>query len=304
MKRSTPYCPASWQNTRFERRLPSRPVENVGARRDVILHADFAAEAMHAVHPAGLDRGNERRMRIERPVRADLAFQAELFAVGRQQQFDRGRIEADAVIERRDAVAFVDAANRHHRHQDLQLADVTRIAREKRLDRKRTIRLDDHIDPRAGNVDARQFIDDLVHLRDHDAVAERGGLDDGRGVFGIRAGVEIAVPVRLHRAHERDVRREVDEHARIQFDVRIDRADFQLAVFQQLRDAQALRAGECEIDLARDALFEEREMLGPADAGEQQVDVVHARGIELREGARQKIRLLLIVAFERDAVAE
>ena len=43
-------------------------------------------------------------MRIEREMGADLALQSELFAVGRQQQLDRGGVEADAVIEPADAV--------------------------------------------------------------------------------------------------------------------------------------------------------------------------------------------------------
>src|ERR1700734_2458469 len=32
MKPSTAYCPASWQSTRFERKLPSRPVKKTSGR--------------------------------------------------------------------------------------------------------------------------------------------------------------------------------------------------------------------------------------------------------------------------------
>ena len=58
------------------------------------------------------------------------------------------------------------------------------------------------------------------------------------------------------RAQQRDVRREIHEHARVQLHVRIDRADFQLAVFEQLRDPQTLRAGKREVDFVRDAALE------------------------------------------------
>ena len=125
---------------------------------------------MHAFDPARFDGRNQRGVRIERPVAADLALQPERFAIGRQQQFDGGGVEADAVIERGHAVRFVDAANHHHRGQHLQIADVARIAREQRLDGKRPVGLHDHVDPRAGNIDARQFIDDFVHLNNHDAM--------------------------------------------------------------------------------------------------------------------------------------
>ena len=74
--------------------------------------------------------------------------------------------------------------------------DQARVAREQRLDEERLVGLDDEVDPRAGDVDARQvarIVDDLVDLRDHDAVAERGGLDERRRVFGARPGVEVAL---------------------------------------------------------------------------------------------------------------
>ena len=38
-------------------------------------------------------------------------------------------------------------------------------------------------------------VDDLVDLRDDDAALEGGRLDDRRRVFGIGAGVEVAVAV-------------------------------------------------------------------------------------------------------------
>ena len=51
----------------------------------------------------------------------DLALQAQLLAVSRQQQLDRGGAEADAVIQPLHAIGRVDALDREHRGQDLRL---------------------------------------------------------------------------------------------------------------------------------------------------------------------------------------
>ncbi|MNP31014.1 hypothetical protein D3C76_1241170 [compost metagenome] len=83
----------------------------------------------------------------------------------------------------------------------------------------------------------------------------------------------------------------------------MDRADFQQAVFEQLADAQALGAGEGEVELARDATLEQVQVLGAADAGHDHVQVVQLAGIGLGQGTGEKIRLLLVVAFEHHAVA-
>ena len=95
--------------------------EHVGTRGHVRLHADFGAEAVHGLDEAGFDRRDQRRMRIERPVRADLALEPEVRGVRRQQQLDGGGVEPDAVIEALHAVLGVDALDRHHRHQHLDL---------------------------------------------------------------------------------------------------------------------------------------------------------------------------------------
>ena len=42
-------------------------------------------------------------MRVKGPVLTDFAFQAELFAVGGQQQFDRGGVKTDTVVSKRRA---------------------------------------------------------------------------------------------------------------------------------------------------------------------------------------------------------
>jgi hypothetical protein len=86
-------------------------------------------------------------MRIERPVPADLALEAEIRRVRRQQELDRRRVEADAVIQALDPVLGVDALDRHHRHQHLDLGDLRRVAREQRLDVVGPRRLHHEVDP-------------------------------------------------------------------------------------------------------------------------------------------------------------
>ena len=160
--------------------------EHVRSRLDVLLHAQFGAERMDRLDEAGLDRRDQRRMRVQRPVPADLALQAERCGVGRQQQFDRGRVEADAVIQPLHAVRGVDALDDEHRHQHLDLGDQRRVAREQRLDVVRLRARDVEVDPVRRDVHARQPVDDLVDLRDDDAALERGRLDDRRRVLGVR----------------------------------------------------------------------------------------------------------------------
>ena len=156
--------------------------EHVRTRGDVVFHAQFGAEAMHAFDPAALDRRDQRRVRVERPVAADLAFQAQRLAVGRQDQLDGGGVEADAMVERLHLVSLVNTANRHHRHQHMHRLDMARVAGEQRLDIERLVGDHDEIHPARRNVHAWQLVDDLVDLEDHDAITEGRGLDQRRGV--------------------------------------------------------------------------------------------------------------------------
>ena len=216
-----------------------RPGEvDVGPGADVVVHAHFGAEAVDLLDPPGLDRRDQRGMRIERPVAGDLALEAELLAIGRQQQFDRGGVEADAVVQPLHAVRRVDALDRQHRRQDLHFGDGGRIAREQRLDIEGPVGLDDEIHPVARDVDPRHLVDDLVDLRDDDAVLEGCRLDDGRRVLGVRTGVEVAVAVGADRGDQRDVRREVDELAREQLEIGVNGAELDLAA-EQLRAMRA-----------------------------------------------------------------
>ncbi len=130
--------------------------EHVRARLDVALHADLAAEAVDAFDPSAFDGGNERRVRVERPVPADLALEAERFRIGREQQLDGGGVEPDAVVERQHPVALVDAANGEHGHEDVLFGYQARITGEERLDGRRPVRLHHEVDPVSRNVDARQ----------------------------------------------------------------------------------------------------------------------------------------------------
>ena len=83
----------------------------------------------------------------------------------------------------------------------------------------------------------------------------------------------------------------------------MDGADFEHAVFQQLRHAQALRAGIGKVDFAGDSLLEQVEMLRQADARHDHVQVMQLFRIRLRQHACQKIGLFLVVAFQHDTVA-
>src|ERR1700682_6125589 len=92
---------------------------------------------------------------------------------------------------------------------------------EKRLEVERSVGGDDVVDPAAGDVYSRETldaVDDRVCLDDHHTVVEGGGFGDRRGVLGIGAGVEVAVPVGLLGAEQHDVGSQVDEHPGVQLD--------------------------------------------------------------------------------------
>ena len=143
----------------------------------------------------------------------------------------------------------------------------------------------------------------MVDLNDNDAVAERRRFDQRRGIFGARAGVDVAGAVGHETGREHDVGDQVHHEAGIEFDVGVDGADFEQAVFEQLADAQALGAGEGEVELAGDATFEQIKMLGAADAGHDHVQIVQLGRVGLGQRARKEIRLLLVVALQHHTVA-
>ncbi len=159
-------------------------------------------------------------------------------------------------LSRLIAVGLVDALQSHHRHQDLRLGDLGRVAGEQRLDVEGLRRLDHEVDAVARHVDARQLVDDLVDLRDDDALLEGGGLDyDGR-VLDVRPHVEVAVAVRLPGHRHGHLGGEVHEVAAEQLDVGVDGAELDLAAVQDARHRLALRPREGVVELLGDALLE------------------------------------------------
>lgn len=123
------------------------------------------------------------------------------------------------------------------------LFNQARIAGKQRLDKERFIRDDYVVNPRTGDIHARQIafvIDQFVNLGNNDAVMKRGGFYQRRSVFGARPGVQVALAVGFITGDQRDVRRQVYIKTGIKLDIGVDSADFQQAIFQQLRNTQAL----------------------------------------------------------------
>jgi hypothetical protein len=88
----------------------------------------------------------------------------------------------------------------------------------------------------------------------------------------------------------------------IELDIGVNGADLELPVLEELRQAYALRTGGREIDRAGDAALEQRQMFRPADARDQEVQIMELRRVGLDERTQQKIRLLLVVTLERHGV--
>jgi len=127
---------------------------------------------------------------------------------------------------------------------------------------------------------------------------EGGGLGDHRRVFRARSGEQVPVAVGLRGAQQDDVGNQVDEHPRVQFHVGVDGADLDGAVGDQPGHPHALLPGVGEVDPPADSLLEDVQMLGQADRGDQQVQVMDCRGIQLRERPREEISLLLVISLE------
>lgn len=158
----------------------------------------------------------------------------------------------------------------------------------------------------AGNIDARQVafvVYQFVDLGYHNAVVEGGGFDQRRGIFGTWPGVQVAFTVRFIASDQRDVWRQIDVQAGVEFNIGMDGADFEQAIFQQLRDAQALRAGEREIQFTGNAFFKQVQMLAAPDAWHNHMQVVDFLRINLGEHAGEEISLLLVVTFQYYPVA-
>ena len=131
---------------------------------------------------------------------------------------------------------------------------------------------------------------------------ERGSFHNHRRIFGVWPGVEIAFSVSLFGANQNHVWNQINQQPRIQFDVSVDRADFQLAIFQKLRNPQALWAGKGEIYFLCYAQLKQREMFRPADARYDQVQVAELIRIGFHQRTRKEICLLLVVALEDNSI--
>ena len=277
--------------------------EYVGTRGHIIAHADFRAGAMNALDKTGFDRRDQSRARIDRHVLANLALEAEIGGVSRQNQLNRSRIEPDTVVEPRDPVFLVDAADHHHRHQDLNFRDDSRIARENRLDVIRLRRLDHITDPVARHVDARHAVDDTVDLRNQDAGLERRGLDNSRRILGVDARIEIAVSVGCVSCDEAHVRREIAEITTVKFKVGMDRTDLDAPFFHKAGNPHALRTRITKVQFFSEAILEDIEMRWQRDVGLHDMQAVDFLRRTARKLTSQEIGMLLIVAFYANTVA-
>jgi hypothetical protein len=99
------------------------------------------------------------------------------------------------------------------------------------------------------------------------------------------------------------VRREVDEVAGEQLNIGVDRAELDRSRIQSPRYCVALRSRVRIVELFCDPFLEQVDVLGQHDAGLHDVQVVQNFRISVGQTSRQKVRLLLVVAFEADAIS-
>jgi hypothetical protein len=85
------------------------------------------------------------------------------------------------------------------------------------------------------------------------------------------------------RRDQRDLGREVDEIAREQLEVGMDRADLDRAGRHELGQPSALRPGEAEVEPPRDAVLEDVEVLRQGEHGLHHVQAVHPLRIDLHQ---------------------
>jgi hypothetical protein len=135
------------------------------------------------------------------------------------------------------------------------------------------------------------------------SAADRGRFDEGGRVLGVGTRIEIAVAVGLVGDDERDLRRQVHQHAGVEFEIGVNCADLESVRRDEFGEPAALRSSVSKIQPGRDAAFEHGEMVGQRQDGLHHVQIVDPRRIDTRQGGSEKIGLLLIVALDRHAVA-
>ncbi len=89
--------------------------------------------------------------------------------------------------------------------------------------------------------------------------------------------------IRLVGDDERHARRQVDQHASIEFEIGMDRPDLHRPVRDQFGELAALRSREGEIQPVRDTALEHGQMFGQRQHRLHHVQIVHPRRIHLRE---------------------
>src|SRR3981081_2269248 len=97
---------------------------------------------------------------------------------------------------------------------------------------------------------------------------ERSCLDNNGGVLSVGSGEEIPLAVGLLCTHKDDVWDEIAQQASVQLDVSMDRANFKDPVLEYLCNTKALGSCKREDHLLCNSEFEQREVLGAANAGD------------------------------------
>ena len=83
----------------------------------------------------------------------------------------------------------------------------------------------------------------------------------------------------------------------------MNRTYFELAVFKELRNAQALRSRVRKIEALGNPFFEKIHVLWEAHTWHDHMQVVNPFGINIHKRTRKKICLLLVVPFEHNTVS-
>src|SRR5258708_37667139 len=117
-------------------------------------------------------------MGIEDPMPTDFATQSKGLSIGRKKKFDGRGIKPDAVIERGDVMMFINSANDHHRHQDVDLTDSAWGTRNERFDREWCVGLDKHIAPGTRLIYAWKIIGDLIPVIDNSSIIKSRVCND------------------------------------------------------------------------------------------------------------------------------
>lgn len=104
------------------------------------------------------------------------------------------------------------------------------------------------MDSVAGNVYAGNLVDNFLDLGNDEAALETGRFDNGRRVFGVRAGVKISVAICADGSDESNVGRQVDEIAREKLKIGVYSTELYLPAEEQSGNTRGLRSRVREIE--------------------------------------------------------